>query len=65
MTLQETIAASKQTAEGVKSCLSVLALAHRHGVDMPIINTVVDIVHSGKPPHAAVNELMSRSAKPE
>ncbi|MFI2352914.1 NAD(P)H-dependent glycerol-3-phosphate dehydrogenase [Streptomyces sp. NPDC019443] len=65
MTLQETIAATKQTAEGVKSCLSVLDLAHRHGVDMPITNTVVDIVHSGKPPQAAVKELMSRSAKPE
>ncbi|GHE14805.1 NAD(P)H-dependent glycerol-3-phosphate dehydrogenase [Streptomyces alanosinicus] len=65
MTLQETIAATKQTAEGVKSCLSVLDLAHRHGVDMPITNTVVDIVHGGKPPQAAVKELMSRSAKPE
>ncbi|WP_406101236.1 NAD(P)-dependent glycerol-3-phosphate dehydrogenase [Streptomyces sp. NBC_01003] len=65
MTLQETIAATKQTAEGVKSCLSVLDLAHRHVVDMPITNTVVDIVHSGKPPQAAVKELMSRSAKPE
>jgi glycerol-3-phosphate dehydrogenase (NAD(P)+) len=65
MTLQETLAATKQTAEGVKSCLSVLDLAHRHGVDMPITNTVVDIVHSGKPPQAAVKELMSRSAKPE
>jgi glycerol-3-phosphate dehydrogenase (NAD(P)+) len=32
---------------------------------MPITNTVVDIVHSGKPPQAAVKELMSRSAKPE
>ncbi|MDX3569303.1 NAD(P)H-dependent glycerol-3-phosphate dehydrogenase [Streptomyces sp. ID05-47C] len=65
MTLQETIAATRQTAEGVKSCLSVLALAHRHGVDMPITNTVVDIVHSGKPPQTAVRELMSRSAKAE
>jgi glycerol-3-phosphate dehydrogenase (NAD(P)+) len=65
MTLQETIAETKQTAEGVKSCLSVLDLAHRHGADMPITNTVVDIAHSGKPPQAAAKELMSRSAKPE
>ena len=35
MTLQETIAVTKQTAEGVKSCESVLDLARRHGVDMP------------------------------
>jgi len=65
MTLQETIAATKQTAEGVKSCESVLDLARRHGVDMPITGTVVDIVHGGKPPLVAVKELMSRSAKPE
>jgi glycerol-3-phosphate dehydrogenase (NAD(P)+) len=65
MTLRQTIAATKQTAEGVKSCESVLDLARRHGVDMPITETVVDVVHGGKPPLVAVKELMSRSAKPE
>ncbi|MER5463887.1 MULTISPECIES: NAD(P)H-dependent glycerol-3-phosphate dehydrogenase [unclassified Streptomyces] len=65
MTLQETIAVTKQTAEGVKSCESVLDLARRHGVDMPITETVVGIVHDGKPPVVALKELMSRSAKPE
>lgn len=65
MTLQETIAATKQTAEGVKSCESVADLARRYGVDMPITETVVDIVHNGKQPAVAVKELMSRSAKSE
>ncbi|MFJ1643713.1 NAD(P)H-dependent glycerol-3-phosphate dehydrogenase [Streptomyces sp. NPDC088258] len=65
MTLQETIAVTKQTAEGVKSCESVLDLARRHDVDMPLTETVVDIVHNGKPPLVALKELMSRSAKPE
>jgi glycerol-3-phosphate dehydrogenase (NAD(P)+) len=65
MSLTETIAATSQTAEGVKSCESVADLARRHGVDMPITETVVDIVHNGKPPLVAVKELMSRSAKPE
>ncbi|MFI8179455.1 NAD(P)-dependent glycerol-3-phosphate dehydrogenase [Actinacidiphila glaucinigra] len=65
MTLQETIAVTRQTAEGVKSCESVLDLARRHGVDMPITETVVDIVHNGKQPVVAVKELMSRSAKSE
>jgi len=65
MSLAETIAATSQTAEGVKSCESVAELARRHGVDMPITETVVDIVHNGKPPLVAVKELMSRSAKPE
>ncbi len=65
MTLQETIAVTKQTAEGVKSCESVLDLARRHGVDMPLTETVVDIVHEGKPPMVALKELMSRTAKSE
>jgi glycerol-3-phosphate dehydrogenase (NAD(P)+) len=65
MSLTETIAVTSQTAEGVKSCESVPDLARRHGVDMPITETVVDIVHNGKPPVVAVKELMSRSAKPE
>ena len=53
MTLAETIAVTSQTAEGVKSCESVADLARRHGVDMPITETVVDIVHDGKPPVVA------------
>ncbi|MEV1049376.1 NAD(P)H-dependent glycerol-3-phosphate dehydrogenase [Streptomyces sp. NPDC049916] len=65
MTLQETIAVTRQTAEGVKSCESVLDLARRYGVDMPITETVVSIVHEGKSPVVAVKELMSRSAKAE
>ncbi|OEJ33904.1 NAD(P)H-dependent glycerol-3-phosphate dehydrogenase [Streptomyces subrutilus] len=65
MTLEETIAVTRQTAEGVKSCQSVADLAHRHGVDMPITETVVDIVHHGKPTLVALKELMGRSAKPE
>ncbi|MEU7637193.1 MULTISPECIES: NAD(P)H-dependent glycerol-3-phosphate dehydrogenase [unclassified Streptomyces] len=65
MSLAETIAVTKQTAEGVKSCESVLDLARRHGVDMPLTETVVEIVHEGKPPLVALKQLMSRSAKPE
>ncbi|OON71533.1 NAD(P)H-dependent glycerol-3-phosphate dehydrogenase [Streptomyces tsukubensis] len=65
MTLEETIAVTKQTAEGVKSCESVLELGRRHGVDMPLTETVVGIVHEGKAPLVALRELMARSAKPE
>ncbi|MQY12192.1 Glycerol-3-phosphate dehydrogenase [NAD(P)+] [Streptomyces sp. RB5] len=65
MTLAETIAVTKQTAEGVKSCESVQDLARRNGVDMPITDTVVSIVHDGKQPLVAVKELMTRSAKAE
>ncbi|MFF2661846.1 NAD(P)H-dependent glycerol-3-phosphate dehydrogenase [Kitasatospora sp. NPDC058032] len=65
MSLAETIAATRQTAEGVKSCESVLDLARRNGVDMPIVEAVVDVVHNGRPTQEALRALMSRSAKPE
>ncbi|GAA3166978.1 MULTISPECIES: NAD(P)H-dependent glycerol-3-phosphate dehydrogenase [Streptomyces] len=65
MSLAETIAVTKQTAEGVKSCESVRDLARRHGVDMPITETVFEIVHEGKQPMVALKDLMSRSAKSE
>ncbi|NLU75038.1 NAD(P)-dependent glycerol-3-phosphate dehydrogenase [Streptomyces sp. HNM0575] len=65
MTLEETIAVTRQTAEGVKSCESVRELARMHGVEMPLTETVVGIVHEGKPPLVALKELMSRSAKAE
>ncbi|GAA1898253.1 NAD(P)H-dependent glycerol-3-phosphate dehydrogenase [Streptomyces sodiiphilus] len=65
MTLEETIAVTDQTAEGVKSCVSVLDLARRHDVEMPLTETVVGIVHRGIHPLVALKELMSRSAKAE
>ncbi|MFD7728828.1 NAD(P)H-dependent glycerol-3-phosphate dehydrogenase [Kitasatospora phosalacinea] len=65
MTLAETIAATSQTAEGVKSCESVLDLARRNGVDMPIVEAVVDVVHKGRPTQEVLKGLMARSAKPE
>jgi glycerol-3-phosphate dehydrogenase (NAD(P)+) len=65
MTLPQAAAETRQTAEGVTSCESVLALARRHGVDMPITETVVSIVHGGTPARAAVTSLMARAAKPE
>ncbi|WP_441251568.1 NAD(P)H-dependent glycerol-3-phosphate dehydrogenase [Kitasatospora sp. McL0602] len=65
MSLEETIAATKQTAEGVKSCASVLDLARRNGVEMPIVEAVVDVVHHGRPTQEALATLMARSAKPE
>jgi len=65
MSLAETIAATKQTAEGVKSCESVLDLARRHGVDMPIVEAVVEVVHNGRPTQEVLAALMARSAKPE
>ncbi|MFF0132561.1 NAD(P)H-dependent glycerol-3-phosphate dehydrogenase [Streptomyces mirabilis] len=65
MSVAETQELTKQTAEGVASCKAIQGLAERHGVEMPITQTVVDIVHGGEDPEVAVNALLSRVPKPE
>ncbi|XVQ84491.1 NAD(P)H-dependent glycerol-3-phosphate dehydrogenase [Microbispora siamensis] len=65
MTMAEVVAATKQTAEGVKSCESVLELAKKHDVEMPITEVVVGVVHDGMTPGEAAMLLMSRTPKPE
>ena len=65
LTVDETIAVTKQTCEGVKSCQSILDLATRHGVEMPITEQVVQIVHHGMKPQEMLAAFMSRSPKAE
>ena len=65
MTVQEVVAGTRQTAEGVKSCQSILELARHHGIDVPIIENVVAVVHEGRTPDRVVDMLMSRARKAE
>ncbi|MFR9780071.1 NAD(P)H-dependent glycerol-3-phosphate dehydrogenase [Micromonospora sp. MS34] len=64
-TLEQAQTATRQTAEGVKSCLSIRDLARAHGVEMPITEQIERICHEGMNPRLAVDALMSRTAKPE
>ena len=64
-TLQEILAQKQQTAEGVKSCQSILALARKHDVDMPITQHVVAVCHEGMTPVEMVKGLMGRDTKRE
>jgi glycerol-3-phosphate dehydrogenase (NAD(P)+) len=54
-----------QVAEGVKSCRSILDLAERHSVDVPIVRMVESVCYGGTSPADAVRQLMSRSTKSE
>jgi glycerol-3-phosphate dehydrogenase (NAD(P)+) len=65
MSLEEVIAVTRQTAEGVKSCDAVLELARRHHVEMPITEGIVAIMHGGLSPGEIARLLMSRTPKPE
>ena len=64
-TLEDILARKQQTAEGVKSCRSILDLARKHDVDMPITEHVVAVVHEGMTPMDMVRGLMRREAKSE
>jgi glycerol-3-phosphate dehydrogenase (NAD(P)+) len=61
----ETQHAMTQTCEGVKSCRAILELAQEHGVDMPITEQVVEVVHNGLRPQDMLSRFMSRDIKPE
>jgi glycerol-3-phosphate dehydrogenase (NAD(P)+) len=55
----------RMVAEGVKSSLSILELARKHDVDMPITEHVVAVIHEGLSPRDLVRRLMSRETKSE
>ncbi|HUT35314.1 MAG TPA: NAD(P)H-dependent glycerol-3-phosphate dehydrogenase [Planctomycetota bacterium] len=63
--LDEVVAGTAMVAEGIRTTLSVRALARRHGVEMPITAQVYRVLFRGKDPRAAVRDLMSRAAKDE
>ena len=55
----------RTTSEGVKSCRSILDLAKRHGVDMPITEQVTKVIHEGKSPIKVLQTFMARSTRAE
>ena len=65
LSVDETIAVTKQTCEAYKSCQPILALAHAHGVDMPITEQVVAVLYHGRSPRDMAASFMSRQPKAE
>ena len=63
--LDQARAAVRTTAEGVQSCRSVLELARRVGVDVPITEGVVRVCHEGMRATELVPSLMGRDMKDE
>ncbi|WP_020389338.1 NAD(P)H-dependent glycerol-3-phosphate dehydrogenase [Kribbella catacumbae] len=65
MTVAEIAGATRQVAEGVKSCASITELAHHHDVEMPIVEHVTKVVSGEMTPKDMLFSLISRSAKSE
>ena len=55
----------RTVAEGVNAARAGAALGARHGVELPIVQQVCEVLFSGKPPRDGVAELMGRELKPE
>ncbi len=64
-TIEEILDAMNMVAEGVKSSPSVLDLARRYGIEMPITEQVVAVCHEHRPAPDALAALMQRSRKSE
>jgi glycerol-3-phosphate dehydrogenase (NAD(P)+) len=65
LSVDEVAGATRQVAEGVKSCQSVSELARLHGVDMPITEHVAALIAGELKPEELVSRLISRDAKAE
>jgi glycerol-3-phosphate dehydrogenase (NAD(P)+) len=59
------VALNGKVAEGVRTTSAALELAARHNVEMPIAEQVYAILHKGKHPLTAIQDLMGRPGRDE
>lgn len=63
--VRQALEATESVVEGAATCKSVVGLAERYGVDMPITEAVYQILFQQKSVSAAIEELMARKLKAE
>ncbi|MCX5867076.1 MAG: NAD(P)-dependent glycerol-3-phosphate dehydrogenase [Proteobacteria bacterium] len=63
--LDEILAGMKAVAEGVSTVKAVRKLAHKIGVEMPIVEQVFAVLYKNKEPIQAASDLMARRLKYE
>lgn len=63
--LTDIIRSMHMVAEGVKTADATVALAKKHGIEMPIIRQVQRILQGSVSPEEAIRELMERTLKNE
>jgi glycerol-3-phosphate dehydrogenase (NAD(P)+) len=63
--LDDIMSGMNMVAEGVYTTRSAYALSTRHGIDMPIVAEIYQILFEGKPAQQAVKALMGRDLKKE
>ena len=63
--VQQAQAATESVVEGIATCKSVVALAGRYDVEMPITQAVYEVLFENKPVEKAIADLMKRRLKAE
>jgi glycerol-3-phosphate dehydrogenase (NAD(P)+) len=63
--VQDVLATMKMVAEGVRTADAALALAARHGIEMPIAAQVAELLAGRKDARTALDELMLRPQRAE
>jgi glycerol-3-phosphate dehydrogenase (NAD(P)+) len=63
--VKDAIAATNSVVEGIATCKSVVDLAKKYSINMPITESVYQILFEGKSVAAAIEELMARKLKAE
>ena len=64
-TTEQALTATESVIEGVTTCESVVVLARKKGVEMPIAEAVYQVVFEHKPVRQAIHDLMIRQLKAE
>jgi len=65
MSVNEARDATESVVEGIATCESVVQLAARHKIEMPITQAIYEILFKNKPVKQAVADLMRRELKAE
>ena len=65
LSASEALAATDSVVEGAPTCESVLVLAKRYDIEMPITEAVYAVIVEGKNVQTAIRDLMSRQLKAE
>lgn len=64
-TAEQAQRATESVVEGFATCKSVVALAERYNVEMPITQAVYEVLFENKPVRTAIEDLMKRQLKAE
>jgi len=63
--LREAVAEIGQVVESVETVDTIMRLAQRHGLDLPIAHGVQRVLHEEMTPSEALRQLLARERKPE